>query len=146
MILDKAGIEAIIPHRGEFSLLDEIREHSATTGVGVHYVKDDEFWCAGHFPNNPIMPGVLQVEALAQVACFVAIKNLMDMGHGKKVGYFTGLEKVKFLKMVKPGDALMLYVEQTARKLNLYKFQSYAMVGDVKVCEASFAAFMEDAK
>jgi 3-hydroxymyristoyl/3-hydroxydecanoyl-(acyl carrier protein) dehydratase len=144
MIINKAGIEAIIPHRGLLSLLDEIREHTATSGVGVHYVKDDEFWCAGHFPGNPIMPGVLQVEAMAQVACFLAIKNLIETGKGRKVGYFTGIEKVKFLKMVKPGDTLILYVEQTAQKLNLYKFQGYAMVGDVKVCEASFAALMND--
>jgi len=146
MIIDKAGIEAVIPHRGSFSLLDEIREHSATSGVGVHYVRNDEFWAMGHFPNNPIMPGVLQVEALAQVACFVAIKHLMDAGKGKKIGYFTGLDKVKFLKMVRPGDTLMLYVEQLAQKLNLYKFHSYAMVNDTKVCEASFAALMDDPK
>ena len=146
MIIDKAGIEAIIPHRGAFSLLDEIREHTGTTGVGVHYVKDDEFWCAGHFPGNPIMPGVLQVEALAQVACFVAIKHLMDLGKGKKIGYFTGIDKVKFMKMVKPGDTLTLHVEQTAQKLALYKFNAWAMVGDVKVCEAAFSAVMDDPK
>lgn len=88
MMVDAAGIEKIIPHRGDMRLIDEIREFNESSGVGIHYVRDDEFWCAGHFPGKPIMPGVLQVEALAQTACFIALKNL-GITDGSTLGYFT---------------------------------------------------------
>ena len=140
MTIKREEIENYIPHRGDMLLLDEMREYTPLSGVGIHYVKPDAFWAAGHFPSEPIMPGVLQVEALAQVACFVVIKELMKTDSGKKVGYFTALEKVRFLQKVQPGDTLELCVEQTAQKMKLYKFQGTAMVRGMKVCEASFSA------
>ncbi len=135
-------IEKIIPHRGAMRLVDEIREYDDISGVGIHYVRDDEFWCAGHFPGKPIMPGVLLVEALAQTACFVAFKN-MRVEDGSMLGYFTSMERIKFSHMVRPGDTLELHVELIMHKMKLYKFHGIAMVGGKKVTEATFTAIME---
>ena len=64
-MVDAKGIEKVIPHRGAMRLVDEIREYNENSGVGIKYDRDDEFWCTGHFPGNPIMPGVLTIDALA---------------------------------------------------------------------------------
>ena len=141
-MVDAAGIEKIIPHRGDMRLIDEIREFNESSGVGIHYVRDDEFWCAGHFPGKPIMPGVLQVEALAQTACFIALKNL-GITDGSTLGYFTTMEKIKFSHMVMPGDVLELHVELLMSKMRLYKFHGIAMGGGKKVAEATFTAIMD---
>lgn len=142
-MIDAKGIEAVIPHRGNMRLVDEIREYSDTSAVGVKYVRDDEFWCAGHFPGKPIMPGVLQVEALAQTACFVAFKRMDPAEAANTLGYFTTMEKIKFSHMVHPGDKLELHVELLVSKMRLYKFHGIALVGGKKVAEATFSAVLQ---
>ena len=143
-MIDKDGIMKVIPHRGDMLLVDEIRSFDATSGVGIKHVQGDEFWCAGHFPGNPIMPGVLQIEALAQTACFIAFTALSpDTGSDENLGYFTTMEKIKFYHMVKPGDELELHVELLMQKMRLYKFHGIAMVGGKKVSEATFTAIMD---
>ena len=144
MILSKTEIMEFAPHRGDMLLIDEIREHTATMGVGIHYVKDDAFWCAGHFPGHPVMPGVLQVEALAQAAGLIAMKNLVQSGGKKAIGYFVSIEKVRFFQKVVPGDVLELHVEVISQKMHLYKFNGVAMIGGTKVCEAKFSAIIGD--
>ena len=141
-MVDVKGIEQVIPHRGDMRLVDEIREYDDKSGVGIHYVRDDEFWCAGHFPGKPIMPGVLQIEALAQTACFIALTNL-GITDGSALGYFTTMDSIKFSHMVKPGDVLELHVELLMSKMRLYKFHGVAKVGDTKVAEATFTAIMD---
>lgn len=136
-------IEQIIPHRGDMRMVDEIREYTDTSAVGIKYVRDDEFWCAGHFPGNPIMPGVLQIEALAQTACYVAFKRLNDAERNGTLGYFTTMEKIKFSHMVHPGDKLELHVELMMTKMHLYKFHGIAMVGGKKVAESTFTAVLQ---
>lgn len=140
-MIDKKSIEAVIPHRGNMLLIDEIREYNDNSGVGIHYVRSDEFWCAGHFPSKPVMPGVLQIEALAQTACFVVLKKINDGVN--TLGYFISMDKVKFFHMVKPGDVLELHIELIMSKMNLYKFNGIAMVGGKKVSEATFSAIMD---
>ena len=142
-MIDAKQIEEIIPHRGDMRMVDEIREFSDSSAVGIKYVRDDEFWCAGHFPGNPIMPGVLQVEALAQTACFVAFNRLSDTERENMLGYFTTMEKIKFSHMVRPGDKLELHVELLLTKMSLYKFHGIAMVGGKKVAEATFTAVLQ---
>ena len=141
-MIDAAGIESVIPHRGNMRMVDEIREFDDTSATGIKYVRDDEFWCAGHFPGHPIMPGVLQVEALAQTACFLALK-LLHLGDGKTLGYFTTMERIKFSHMVVPGDVLELHVELLMTKMHLYKFHGTATVDGKKVTEATFSAIMD---
>jgi 3-hydroxyacyl-[acyl-carrier-protein] dehydratase len=125
-------------------LLDEIREFDDKSGTGVRHVRGDEFWCAGHFPSKPIMPGVLQVEALAQTAGFIVFENLRKTDAIPKLAYFTTMEKIRFSNMVHPGDTLELRVELIGRKMKLYKFRGVATVAGKKVCEAVFSAIMDD--
>ncbi len=139
-------IESVIPHRGNMRLIDEIREYNDTSAVGIKYVRDDEFWCPGHFPGDPIMPGVLQVEALAQTACFVAFKRMSEEERKGMLGYFTTMEKIKFSHMVRPGDKLELHVELLMTKMKLYKFHGIALVGGKKVAEATFTAVLQKAQ
>jgi len=144
-MIDATGIEKVIPHRGDMRLIDEIREYNESSGVGIHYVRDDEFWCAGHFPGKPIMPGVLQIEALAQTACFIALSRL-GYTTGGALGFFTTMERIKFSHMVHPGDTLELHVELIMSKMRMFKFHGIAMVSGKKVAEATFSAMMQAAE
>jgi len=145
VMIDAKEIEAVIPHRGDMRMVDEIREYTETTGVGIHHVRDDEFWCSGHFPGNPIMPGVLQIEALAQTACFIIFKKL-GVTFENTLGYFTTMEKIKFSNMVRPGDTLELHIETLMSKMTMYKFHGTAIVDGKKVAEATFTAIMQTIK
>lgn len=140
-MIDAQGIEKVIPHRGDMRMIDEIREYDDHHGVGVHYVRDNEFWCAGHFPGDPIMPGVLQIEALAQTACFIVMAR-QGYNDGKSVGYFTTMERIKFTHMVRPGDVLELHVELLMQKLSLHKFHGTAYVDGIPVADAIFTAIL----
>ena len=142
-MIDAKGIEAAIPHRGDMRVIDEIREYTDKTAVGIKYVRNDEFWCAGHFPAKSIMPGVLIIEALAQTACFMVMKTAGNPD-GKMLGYFVSIESARFAKMVVPGDTLELRVEETASKMKLHKFVGNAFVNGVRVASASFSAIMDD--
>jgi 3-hydroxyacyl-[acyl-carrier-protein] dehydratase len=142
-MVDKAGIEKMIPHRGDMLLIDEIAYCDENKGIGIRRINDNEFWCCGHFPGDPIMPGVLQVEALAQTACFVAFASMPPRTDGKSnMGYFTSIDKIKFVKMVRPGDVLELHVELKAKKMGFYKFDGIAKVNGEEVSRASFSAML----
>lgn len=110
ILVDKAGIARVIPHRTEMALLDAIVWHDAelSRGVAVKVVRDDEFWVSGHFPGRPLMPGVLQVEAGAQLAVF-----LYNTRCGKTLtAAFTRIENCSFRNMVVPGDRLYLLCQE----------------------------------
>ena len=107
--LDRAGIEAIIPHRDPFLLIDEVVE--LEPGGRVHarkLVRDDEWFLAGHFPDQPIMPGVLTVEALAQTGAVGVLSLEENRG---RLALFAGIDGVRFKRIVRPGDTLDLYCE-----------------------------------
>ncbi|MBO4700757.1 MAG: 3-hydroxyacyl-ACP dehydratase FabZ [Alphaproteobacteria bacterium] len=142
-MIDIKGIEQIIPHRGDMRLVDEIREFTDKTALGIKYVRDNEFWCAGHFPAKPIMPGVLIIEALAQTACFTVLKSIGNNG-GKALGYFVTIENAKFTHMVVPGDTLELHIEEIGAKMKLHKFTGNAFVNGRRVATATFSAMLDD--
>jgi 3-hydroxyacyl-[acyl-carrier-protein] dehydratase len=102
----------LLPHRPPFLLVDEVLEgEEGVRCVATRTLLDDDFWFAGHFPGNPVMPGVLIVEALAQTATIAAASG-SDMAG--KIGLFAGIDKVRFKRVVKPGDTMRLEAEIVA--------------------------------
>ena len=114
MVLDKEGIKNIIPQREPFLMIDEVEEYiPGESAIAYKNVDENEYYFKGHFPGNPIMPGVLIVESLAQTGA-VAILS-MDENKGKNA-LFGGIDKIRFKKQVVPGDTLKLEVKIIKRK------------------------------
>ena len=142
--LDIDGIKERIPHRAPMLLIDRVREIVADkSAIGVKAVSNGESFFEGHFPDFPIMPGVLIVEAMAQTAGCLASVSIGEDSDGKLV-FFTTIDKVKFRKPVRPGDELRLHIEKVSSKGPLWKFRGTAMVDDKKTSEAEFGAMIVD--
>lgn len=108
-MLDQSQIKGIIPHREPFLLLDRVTQlEPGKTAQGLYYVDPMALWFAGHFPGYPVFPGVLQVEAVAQLGA-VAILSQQDMRG--KLALFAGLDQIKFRSQVRPGETLEIQVE-----------------------------------
>jgi 3-hydroxyacyl-[acyl-carrier-protein] dehydratase len=121
-------IQNIIPHRYPFLLIDKILEvEPGKRAVGIKNVTINEPFFQGHFPGNPIMPGVLIVEALAQTAC---VAGLMLEENKGKLGVFTGIDSMKFKRQVVPGDVLKLEAEFLLFKMGMGKVKVRATVED----------------
>lgn len=135
-MLNKNDIEKILPHRDPFLLVDEIIEVTDTKAKGIKYVNENEYYFKGHFPNEPVMPGVLIIEALAQVGGIVALSK--DDLRGK-IAYLTGISDAKFRKVVKPGDKLILECEITKFRRGFGFGEGKAYVDNELVCEAKIS-------
>ncbi len=112
-ILDKEDIKKVLPHRYPFLMVDRIIELSETGAVGLKILTDSDYFFAGHFPGKPVMPGVLMLEALAQVGGVLMLSKEECRG---KIAYFMSINNAKFRKIVKPGDELRLEIEVTKLK------------------------------
>lgn len=132
--LDINDIQKILPHRYPFLLIDRIMElEEDKHAVGVKNVTMNEFFFPGHFPNRPIMPGVLIIEALAQVAGVMMLNKRENLG---KYAYFMSMDKVKFRKAVVPGDQLILETQVIRLKSKTVQVKAVATVNDNVVAEA----------
>jgi 3-hydroxyacyl-[acyl-carrier-protein] dehydratase len=125
--LSRAEIEAIIPHREPFLLLDEVVElEPGVRVVARKRVREDEWYLAGHFPGNPVMPGVLMVEALAQAGAVAVLSEEENRG---KLVLFGGIDDVRFKRVVRPGDELELVCELERVRGPIGKGKARATVG-----------------
>ena len=143
LCLDSTEIQAILPHRYPFLLVDRIEElEIGKRVIGIKNVTVNEPFFQGHFPGRPIMPGVLIIEAMAQVGGVLAFKSA-NQG-GAKLVYFMGIDKAKFRKPVLPGDRLRFVVDILKARHPYWKMRGEAYVEDSLVCEAELMAMVTD--
>jgi UDP-3-O-[3-hydroxymyristoyl] N-acetylglucosamine deacetylase/3-hydroxyacyl-[acyl-carrier-protein] dehydratase len=129
----------MLPHRYPFALVDRIFHLDETTVAGVKNVTINEPFFQGHFPGNPVMPGVLQIEAMAQTGGILVLNTVPDPENYWT--YFLGIESCRFRKMVVPGDTLIFKCELLQPiKRGIAKMKGYAYVGDTLVSEAELSA------
>lgn len=144
------GIEKIIkdlPHRYPFLLVDKVTIiEPYKKAIGIKNVTFNEPHFTGHFPNRPIMPGVLIIEAMAQAAAIMALNSGKDEGTDDKLVYFMSIDNAKFRKPVVPGDVLELHVETVQARSNVWKMKGCGIVAGQKVAEADFSAMFVDKK
>ena len=138
--LDIKEIIRLLPHRYPFLLVDRILEgEKGKNMIGLKNVSMNEPFFQGHFPSDPIMPGVLILEGMAQVGGILAYYSLPEM-IGKKLIYFAGIDKVRFRRPVVPGDQLLFEMNVIKHKGKIWKMEGKAKVDSEVVAEAEFMA------
>ena len=137
--MNSEDLIGLLPHQPPMLLVDRVIEADPGERIlAEHVVREDAFWCAGHFPGNPVMPGVLIAEALAQTAALVHLAAHPEAG-GSTV-LLAGMDKLRFRKPVRPGDTLTLDVSAISCRRGIYQFQAEARVGDTRVANGMLLA------
>jgi 3-hydroxyacyl-[acyl-carrier-protein] dehydratase len=145
-LMDVRAIEAALPHRYPFLLVDRVLSLEPMKKlVAVKCVTVNEPFFAGHFPGHPVMPGVLILEALAQAAALLAKGSMVD-DPGDVVTYLMAIDNARFRKPVVPGDRIELHVEVVRQKGSIWKEKGTAFVDGEVVAEAEFMAMLVDRK
>jgi 3-hydroxyacyl-[acyl-carrier-protein] dehydratase len=143
-VADIHEILRLLPHRYPFLLVDRVvgmrgDEH----GVGIKHVTMNEPQFVGHFPENPVMPGVLVIEGMAQTAC-VLVLRLMPPTDKRRVMFFLTIDKAKFRKPARPGDTLEYHVDKITQRRNMWWYRGEAKVDGVLVAEAELGAYLAE--
>ena len=139
---DLGRIKRMIPHRYPFLLIDHVKDIAVgDRAVGIKNVTANEPHFQGHFPDKPVMPGVLIVEAMAQTSGVLVVETLEMIDQGLLV-YFMTLDKTRFRKIVAPGDVLELHVKILRGRGKIWKFWGEAKVDDEVAAEAEFSAMI----
>ena len=145
--LDKAEIASLLPHREPMLLIDELVDikklHSATA---IMNVKKDAFYVNGHFPGNPVMPGVLIVEAFGQAAAALTAAGIDKKEYDNKLVFLMSVEKARFRNPVIPDCRLDLKIEAIRSHGRVWKYKGEAFVGDRKMADAQWSATIVDRK
>ena len=142
--LDIARILRAIPHRYPFLMIDRVVDLITNqSAIGIKNVSVNESFFQGHFPNHPVMPGVLIIEAMAQTAAILVVETLGPDAAGRVV-YFMSVEGAKFRRPVVPGDQLRIHCVKQRNRGNVWKFTASAKVDGVEVAEATYAAMIMD--
>ena len=132
-----------LPHRYPFLLVDRVLELEKGKRIkALKNVTINEPFFGGHFPHHPVMPGVLILEAMAQVAALLAFDTLGTTPDDKTVYYFAGIDGARFKRPVEPGDQLIMEVSLDRMKSGIFKFKAAARVNDLVVCEAELMCTM----
>ena len=140
--MDIQGIQEILPHRYPFLLVDRIEELEAERIVGIKNVTINEPFFPGHFPDFPVMPGVLIVEAMAQVAGVLVLSQMPDRKN--KLVFLATIEEAKFRRPVRPGDQLKIEMKMGKRKATIAKMSGTASVDGMVVAEATMLCKLAD--
>ncbi len=147
MILDKNQIESLIPHRKPMLLVDELYDiKKLESATGVVNVKKDSFFVQGHFPGQPVMPGVLIVEAFGQSAAALTAHGLDKSTYANKLVFLMGVEKARFRNPVIPDCKLLLKIKAIRSHGRVWKYQGEAFVGEKKMADAVWSATIVDKK
>jgi len=142
--IDITRIMEMIPHRYPFLMVDKVIDvvpHESATGVKNVTASEPHF--QGHFPEKPIMPGVLIIESMAQTAAVVVVESLGQHAEGKLV-YFMSVDNARFRRPVVPGDTLMVHVKKERSRGNVWRFNGEAKVNGQLMAEATFSAMIMD--
>lgn len=143
--VEQVEIQALLPHRYPFLLVDRIKEFEPHKSiVGIKNVTVNEPFFQGHFPGRPVMPGVLIIEAMAQVGGVLVFKS--GGAVGKTVMYLTGIEEAKFRRPVVPGDQLRVEIEVLKKRPPFWKMQGKAYVDNEVACETVVTAMVMEEK
>ncbi len=136
-------ILTLLPHRYPFLLVDKLKDViPGEFGIGYKNVTMNEPFFQGHFPDNPVMPGVLQIEAMAQTAGIIVLTAFPEEERGGNSVYFMTVDEVKFRKPVLPGDVLEFHVKKEQAVRNVFKFRGEAKVNGKLVSQAIFSAMV----
>ncbi|CAK0762842.1 3-hydroxy-acyl-(acyl-carrier-protein) dehydratase [uncultured Gammaproteobacteria bacterium] len=144
--IDIERIMRMIPHRYPMLMIDKVVQViPGSSAVGIKNVTINEQFFQGHFPQRPVMPGVLLIEAMAQTAGVLVVATLGVEAEGKLV-YFMTVDEARFRKPVVPGDAVYIHVAKLRQRGNVWKFRGEAKVNDVLCAEATYSAMILDEK
>jgi len=145
--LNKKQIAELLPHREPMLLIDELHDiEKLSSATAIVYVKKDSFFVKGHFPGNPVMPGVLIVEAFGQAAAALTAHGLDKETYDNKLVFLMGIEKAKFRNPVIPDCKLELKIQATRTHGRVWKYKGEAFVGEVKMADAMWSATIVDKK
>jgi len=145
--LDKNQIEQLLPHREPMLLIDELYDiKKLSSATGVVFVKKDSFFVQGHFPDQPVMPGVLIVEAFGQSAAALTAHGLDKSTYENKLVFLMGVEKARFRNPVVPDCKLLLKIEAIRSHGKVWKYKGQAFVDNILMADAIWSATIVDKK
>ena len=145
--LNKKQIAELLPHREPMLLIDELHDiEKLSSATAIVNVKKDSFFVQGHFPGNPVMPGVLIVEAFGQAAAALTAHGLDKETYDNKLVFLMGIEKARFRNPVIPDCKLELKIQATRTHGRVWKYMGEAFVGEVKMADAMWSATIVDKK
>jgi len=145
--LNKSEIELLLPHRDPMLLISSLTNiKKLTSATGIVFVKKNSFFVQGHFPDSPVMPGVLIVEAFGQTAAALTAHGIDRSTYENKLVFLMGIEKARFRNPVIPDCELLLNVEATRSHGRVWKYKGQAFVGDKLMADAIWSASIVDKK
>ena len=144
-VADIGEILRLLPHRYPFLMIDRIVDIKGEDhGIGIKNVTANEPQFLGHFPNNPVMPGVLLIEGMAQTAGVLCLRQMDAEARKNAMFYFLTIDKAKFRKPAVPGDTVEYHVNKIAHRRNMWWYRGEAKVGDALIAEAEVGAVISE--